>query len=262
MKVVILCGGEGIRLKHEINFIPKGLVYIDEKPIIWHIMKRYSQFGFKEFVLALGKNGDMIRDYFLNYDRYTNNIGFTIRAPQHITHYDQSQEEDWNVTLVNTGEFGNTGVRLQRCQKYIDGSDFMLTYSDCLCSVNLHSLLKHHEKRKKTVTVTGIMPPFRYGEFVLKNNRVTQYNETSTLSAKQGLVNGGYMVLNKNIFEFLTPYNECTLENEVFKKLIVEKDLNVYRHDGFWQCLDNDREFTYLKKLCESNKRYWLSKNI
>lgn len=258
MKVVILCGGEGIRLKHHQYFLPKALVKIDDKPILWHIMKKYSIFGHNEFILALGKFGNLIRDYFINYKLYTNDLGLTLGAQNSITYYNQSQEEDWKITFVNTGEYAHTGARLNRCKAYLSGEEFMLTYADCLSDVNLDSLVMNHHKAKKAITVTGVLPPFRYGEFIFDKNKVVGYESISKLEASRGCVNGGYMILNKNIFNYLNSYNECTLEDEVFKEMVKRNDLNIYLHDGFWQCLDNDREYEYLKKLGEENRRFWL----
>lgn len=260
MKVIILCGGEGIRLRNQQDYIPKGLVQIDDKPIIWHIMKRYSLFGFNEFVLALGKNGHKIRNYFLNYALYNNDLGFTLADVHKLTYYNANQEENWKIILANTGDEAHTGARVFRCQKYIDSDDFMVTYSDCLSDVGIGKLLKQHKKIKKIATVTGVKPPFRYGEFIMKNDKVLDFSPTSKLSAMRGYVNGGYMVFNKKIFNYLNSYNECTLENEVFKELAKKRNLDVHKHDKFWQPLDNDREYEYLKKLCEENKRYWLMK--
>ncbi len=260
MKVVILCGGEGIRLKHQQHFLPKALVEIDDMPIIWHIMKKYSTFGHKEFILALGRYGNLIRDFFINYKLYTNDVGFTLGDKNSLTYYNESREEDWKIFFVNTGDYAHTGARLSRCKSYIDSEEFMLTYSDCLSDVDLDKLIKYHRKSKTTITVTGVLPPFRYGEFILKNGKITGYESTSKLEASRGCVNGGFMVINKNIFDYLNSYNECTLENEVFKEMVKKNDLNLYKHDGFWQCLDNDREYEYLKSLCLANKRVWLEK--
>lgn len=261
MKVVILCGGEGIRLKHQLYYIPKGLVEIDDRPILWHILKKYSLYGFDEFVLALGKNGDMIRDYFFNYNRYENDIRFTIGKPNDVEYLNLTQEEGWQITFVNTGVEAHTGARLARCENYIDSEDFMLAYSDCLCNVNLERLLTFHKKNKKIATVTGVMPPFRYGEFIMKKTKVVDFNPVSKLMSHLGFVNGGFAVFNKKIFKYLSSFNECTLEGEVYKELVKKNQLNVFKHDGFWQCLDNDREYNFLKKLCEVNKRYWLQKS-
>ena len=260
MKVVILCGGEGIRLRNQLDYTPKGLVHIDNKPLLWHIMKRYSLFGFNEFILALGKHGHKIRNYFLNYSFYTNDVGFTLSDSHKLNYYNAHQEENWKIILANTGDEEHTGARIFRCQKYIDTGDFMVAYSDCLSDVNIKELLKYHNKTGKIATVTGVKPPFRYGEFIMKKNIVVDFSPISKLTAMSGFVNGGFMVLNKKIFTYLNSYNECTLENEVFKELAKKRSLEVYKHDKFWQCLDNDREYEYLKKLCEENKRYWLMK--
>jgi len=260
MKVIILCGGEGIRLRNQIDYIPKGLMQIDDKPILWHIMKRYSLFGFNEFVLALGKNAHMIRNYFLNYSLHTNDVGFTLSRPNSFTYYSSNQEENWKIILANTGDEAHTGARIFRCQKYIDTNDFMVTYSDCVADINIDELLKLHKKEKKIITVTGVYPPFRYGEFIIKNNKAIDFFPISKLSAMHGYVNGGYMALNKKIFDYLNSYNECTLETEVFKTLTKKAEVEIYKHNKFWQCLDNDREYEHLKKLCENNQRYWLIK--
>jgi len=260
MKVIILCGGEGIRLKNQLSYGPKGMVYIDNKPLIWHIMKRYALFGFNEFVLALGKNGQIIRDYFLNYNLYTNDVGFTLGKSDSLTYYNSNQEENWKITLANTGDEAHTGARVLRCQNYIDTDDFMVSYSDCLSDVNIDKLLKSHQKEKKVATITGVYPPFRYGEFIIKNNKAVDFLPVSKLSAMNGYVNGGFMVLNKKIFTYLNSYNECTLESEVFKTLTNKNELNFFEHPKFWQCLDNDREYESLKRLCEDNQRYWLVK--
>jgi glucose-1-phosphate cytidylyltransferase len=260
MKVIILCGGEGIRLKNQLSYIPKSLVYIDNKPLIWHVMKRYSLFGFNEFVLALGKNGNYIRDYFLNYSLNTNDIEFTLGKANDLNYLNLHQEENWKITFVNTGDEAHTGARIFRCQKYTDTDDFMVSYSDCVSDVDISRLLKSHTKEGKIATVTGVYPPFRYGEFILKGKNAIDFIPVSKLTAAHGCVNGGYMIFNKKIFDYLNSYNECTLEIDVFKTLTNEGKLNIFKHDGFWQCLDNDREYEYLKKLCEENNRYWLKK--
>lgn len=255
-----MCGGEGIRLKHQLSFLPKALVQIDDKPIIWHIMKKYSIFGHNEFILALGKYGNMIKDYFIHYKLYTNDVGFTLGEDNKLTYYNLNQEENWKIIFVNTGEIARTGARLFRCRDYVDSDEFMLTYSDCLSDVDIDRLIKHHKKMKKTITVTGVSPPFRYGEFILKDTKVVGFEPISRLSASRGCVNGGYMVLNKKIFKYLSSYNECTLEDDVLKEMVTKHEIAIYKDNGFWQCLDNDREYEYLKKLCESNNRFWLRK--
>lgn len=258
MKVVILCGGEGIRLKDSPEFIAKAMVAIDDRPMVWHIMKHFALYGHTEFILALGKYADPIRNYFLNYDLYTNNIRIALGKNKTIIPLTRHTEENWTIDFVNTGAQAKTGARLFRCREYLDGKTFILSYADCLSDVNIDKLLAFHQKHKKTITITGVTPPYRYGEFILKNGTVVDYRDMAKLYAKTGSVNGGYMAVEPAIFSYLTSYNECVLEQEVFKKLAKKRELAVYEHTGFWQCLDNDREYDYITNLCNANKKYWL----
>lgn len=257
MKVVILCGGSGIRLHNSLDFVPKAMVKIGHKPLLWHVMKSFAQFGFTEFVLALGKNSNLIRDYFLHYDQNVNDLTFTLGQPlpefstQHL-------EENWKITFVETGEESGTGARLFRCQKYLENEDFFVSYSDCLADINIKKLLAFHKSSGKIATVSGVMPPFRYGEFFLQEGVPVEYKETSRLKSPNGWVNGGFMVFKPAVFQRLTPFNECVLEKEVFKGMVVDKQIAIFQHEGFWQCLDNDREYNYLNELSEKNSEYWL----
>ncbi|MDO8610953.1 MAG: sugar phosphate nucleotidyltransferase, partial [bacterium] len=200
MKVVILCGGEGIRLKNDLEYIPKGMVFIDDKPLLWHVMKHFSLFGYNEFVLALGKNGNLIRDYFLNYNLYTNDIELKLDINGNSKCLSVSQEDNWNIIFANTGDSASTGARLSRCKKYIEDDAFFVCYSDCLSDINIDNLYKFHKKNNRILSISGIRPPFRYGEFIVKNNKVVDYLSISSLIAINGFVNGGYMIFNKGIF--------------------------------------------------------------
>lgn len=259
MKVIILCGGSGIRLQNSISFIPKAMAMIGHRPMVWHIMKIFANYGHKEFVLALGKNSELIRDYFLNYSKYVNDITLRLGSgqPKFRT---QHQEQDWEVTLVETGSEANTGARISRCESYVKGKRFLVSYADCLADVDIKMLVGSHDVSGKVATVTGVLPPFRYGEFIIENNKLVGYQNISLLKSFRGWVNGGFMVFEPEIFKFLSPYNECTLEEEIFSKLVSKKQMNIYTHEGFWQCLDNDREYKYLNRLCENNSEYWLYK--
>lgn len=260
MKILILCGGRGIRLYNSDSFVPKGMVKIGHRPLLWHIMKIFSQYGFTEFVLALGHNGHVIKDYFLNYDQNINDLTITLGQPQ-VTFNSQHQEEKWKITFVETGEESGTGARIYRCQKYLENADFFVTYSDCLADINIGKLLEFHKKHNKTATVSGVMPPFRYGEFTTKQGKPVSFSEISRLKSPDGWVNGGFMVFRPKAFDYLTPYNECVLENEVFKNMVESEDISIFEHQGFWQCLDNDREYAYLKNLAEKNLEPWLFKH-
>lgn len=256
MKIIILCGGKGIRLENDIGFIPKSMVKIGHRPMLWNVMKIYSKFGFTDFVLALGKDGGLIRDYFLNFNKHFNDIIVNLENGS-VEYLTNNQEKDWKITCVETGENAGTGARISRCQDYVDNM-FMVAYSDCLSDISVKAVLESHIKSGKIATITGVMPPYRYGEFVFDNNEVINFNEKSLLRSDSGWVNGGFMVFNKEIFNYLNPFNECILENEIFKKLVADKQINIFKHSGFWQCLDNDREFNFLNDLCDKNLNYWL----
>jgi len=259
MKIVILCGGKGIRLNNSLEFIPKGMAKIGPRPLLWHVMKIYSQYGFNEFVLALGSGGKAIRDYFIHYDENVNDLTLTLGESK-LEYATQHQEEKWKITFVETGEESGTGARLFRCQKYLDGNDFMLAYSDCLANIDIAELIAFHKKHDTVATVSGVMPPFRYGEFIMGKNEPIEYNDTARLKSQEGWVNGGFMVLKPEIFKYLTPYNECVLEKEVFKQLVKEKKVSIFGHEGFWQCLDNEREYLSLNQLTAKNSEFWLHK--
>lgn len=259
MKTIILCGGRGTRLGNEANYIPKAMVKIGHKPVIWHVMKRYTLAGHKDFILALGSKGEMIRDYFTRYEYYTNDIKITLgkNAVEELTYH---QETDWTVTMVDTGVLAMSGARIDRCRQYIEDEDFMITYADSVANVDIKKLIDFHKKSKKIVTVTGVIPLYREFEFLVKKNEVVGYHGTNKQKSElsERYINGGYMVCNKKVFSYLNAFNECQLETEVFSKLIKDKQLAVFPHYGFWRWLDADRDYTYLNELADKNKMYWL----
>jgi glucose-1-phosphate cytidylyltransferase len=257
MKVLILCGGEGIRLKHMLEPIPKAMVMIGTKPMIWHVMKIFSKFGYNEFVLALGSGGETIRDYFINYNLFSNDITLEL-GNKDIKLNSQNQEKNWKITFVDTGEQAGTGARILRCKNYLNEDSFFISYSDCLSNVDVNKVLEKNKTSNKIITITGIFPPFRYGEFILKNDEPIDYNPISKLKSIHGLVNGGFMVAKKEIFNYLEPFNECILETNVFKKLVSNHQINIHKHDEYWQCLDNDREYAILNNFYEKNQQWWL----
>jgi len=261
MKTVIFCGGQGMRLKNMNSFVPKAMIKIAGKPILWHVMKIFAKYGHKDFVLALGSEGESIRDYFFNYNRNTNDVILDLKnSNQEASFLTSNQENDWKITFVDTGESAGTGARLYRCKKYLNDGDFFATYADCLSNLDLNKLLDFHKNHNVAATVTGVFPPFRYGEFVLKNDIPISYSPISKLNSLAGVVNGGFMVLRQNIFDYLTTFDECSIEsnNSVFEKLSTNGQLKIYHHDGFWQCLDNDREYEFLNDLCKKNLTTWL----
>lgn len=256
MKVIILCGGVGIRLQNAFDYIPKAMVPIGHRPLIWHVMKSYAMYGYTDFVLALGKGGNKIRDYFYNYEKNVNTVQINLSS-QKLKFKSRHQEVDWQITFINTGNETSTGARLFRCKELVE-DDFMVAYSDCLSNVNISTLVKHHRKHHKIATITGVCPPFRYGEFLINKKKIIGYQDKAKLQAVGGHVNGGFMIFNQSIFSYLKPYNECVLEKEIFQKLVTDQQISIFPHTGFWQCLDNDREYQYLDNLVKINQLLWL----
>jgi len=255
MKVVILCGGRGTRLKEETEFRPKPLVRIGNKPVLWHIMKIYAHYGFKDFILCLGYKGDMIKEYFLNYEIMNSDFTIQLGNRNNIQFHSNHQEEDWSVTLADTGEKAETGARIKRIEKYIDSDLFMVTYGDGVANLNIKELLKFHKAHRKIGTMTGVHPSSRFGELVIKDNRVVEFNEKPQV--KEGLINGGFFVFNKEFFNYLKEDDNCYLERQPLEKLAKEGELMVYPLDGFWQCVDTYRELEVLNNLWKSPNPPW-----
>ena len=255
MKVVILCGGKGTRLREETEYRPKPMVNIGGRPILWHIMKTYAHYGHNDFVLCLGYKGEMIKEYFLHYETMNNDFTINLGDRNKIQLYSKHDECDWNVTLVNTGEEAMTGARVKRIERYIEGDTFMLTYGDGVADINIGSLVKYHESHGKIGTMTGIRPSSRFGEISIENNLVTRFNEKS--QSMNGLINGGYFVYNRDFFDYVSSDDDCVLEKDPLEKLVNDSQLMVYPHEGFWQCMDTYREFEILNALWKSNQAPW-----
>ena len=254
MKVVILCGGRGTRLKEETEVRPKPLVEIGGKPILWHIMKIYAHYGFNKFVLCLGYKGRMIKEYFLNYEMMISDLTLKLGSNDVKTH-NQSQERDWIITFVETGEEAQTGARVKRIEKYIEGDLFMLTYGDAVANINIKNLLEFHKSHGKIGTITGVHPSSRFGELVIKDRQVVQFTEKPQI--KEGFINGGFFVFNKKFFNYLKGDDNCYLEREPLEKLASDGELMAYMHRGFWQCMDTYRELEILNNLWRSSKSPW-----
>ena len=259
MKVVILCGGQGTRIRELTDLIPKPMVDIGGKPIVWHIMNSYAQFGIKDFVLALGYKGDIIKNYFLNYKSLSNN--FTVNLSDGSVEVNQSNYSgiDWNVTLVDTGENSMTGSRIKQLEPFIEDENFCVTYGDGLSNVNISEEIKFHLSHKKIATLVGVNPPSRFGELVIgDNNSVTRFIEKAETSGTQGYINGGFYVFNKKIFEYLSEDESCILEQNPLENLVNDNQLQVFKHNEFLQCMDTFREFQLLNELVEESP--WINK--
>lgn len=254
MKVVILCGGQGMRLREETEFRPKPLVEIGGYPILWHIMQHYSSFGYKDFVLCLGYKGNMIKDYFLNYHLLNVDVTIALGQPPEVQ-FHQRATEDWKVTCANTGQLAHTGARIKKIQSYIGAEDFMLTYGDGVANVDIHALIDFHRKSGRLATVTGVYPPARWGELVVQDGRALEFREKP--QAQKGRINGGFLVCSNKVFDYLTEEDTCQFERGPMGSLADEGQLGVYCHDGFWQCMDTYRDFILLNEMWDLGEAPW-----
>lgn len=254
MKLVILAGGYGSRLGNLTNSVPKPMVMIGGKPILWHIMKIYSHYGIKDFIVCLGYMGDVIKDYFLHYDSKNND--FTVDLSNNNIHFHNKHDEnDWRITLVDTGLNTLKGGRLKKIEKYLDEDVNLLTYGDGVGNIDLNDLINFHKKSRRIVTITGVHPPARFGELILNGGDLIAFEEKAQTS--QGLINGGFMVFNRELFDHLSDEENCDLEVGTFEKLAQEEKISVFVHKGLWACLDNERDLIHLEKLWHSNEAFW-----
>jgi len=254
MKTVIFCGGLGTRLREETEYRPKPLVDIGGRPILWHIMKLYSHYGFNEFVLCLGYRGNMIKEYFLNYEAMNND--FTIRlGSHHATEYhDAHKEQDFSVTLVDTGAETMTGGRLQRVERYLDEETFMVTYGDGLANVDLKALLEFHHAHGKLATITTMQPPSRFGILEIEaDQRVSSFREKPQSNS---WASAGFFVFNRRIFDYLEG-DDCMLEQVPLQQLAANGQLVAYCHDDFFFAMDTYREYLQINELWDSGKAPW-----
>ena len=254
MKTVILCGGLGTRLKEETEFKPKPMVTIGNKPILWHIMRHYSIFGFKEFVLCLGYKGDTIRDYFLGYDLLNSDFTIRLGTKEIVRHSVFHDESDWQVTLAETGPHTMTGGRLKKIAKYIDGDTFMLTYGDGVANIDINAIVKFHREKQKIATVTAVRPIARFGELSVDGDLVETFQEKPQVSS--GWISGGFFVFDKKIFNYLD--DDCVLEKEPLEALARDKQLVVYKHTGYWRCMDTYRDYEALNQEFAGGNPGWL----
>jgi glucose-1-phosphate cytidylyltransferase len=256
MKTVILCGGLGTRLAEETNVKPKPMVEIGGKPIVWHIMKSYEHYGFKDFVLALGYKGEFIKDYFLHYHARQSDL--TVHLKSGNVDYSNPTAEDWNVSLIDTGAETMTGGRILRLKSQLkDNGTFMLTYGDGVSDVNIEELLAFHRSHGKLATVTAVRPPVRFGELLITDNAVSQFQEKP--QAGEGWINGGYFVFEPKVLDYIAD-DSTFLEREPLEKLAQNGELMAYKHPGFWQCMDTIRDRDSLEANWQSGKAPWAKK--
>lgn len=256
MKVIILCGGKGARIREETEYKPKPMVEIGGKPILWHIMKLYSHYGINEFVLALGYKGDAIRNYFLNYNYYNNDFTMKLGNNEEVKVHGKHNECNWNVTLVETGENSMTGYRTKLCGRYIAEENFMLTYGDAVADVDIPGLLKFHKKQNTIGTVTGVYPPSRFGDLIIKGSRVSKFKEKLIDIENQSPINGGFFVFKKEFLDYIEENTGEVLEGNPIEKLVSDNQLSVYKHQGFWQCMDTYRDYEMLNAMWRESPKW------
>jgi glucose-1-phosphate cytidylyltransferase len=244
MKVIILAGGFGTRLAEYTDAIPKPMVPIGGKPIIWHIMQNYANFGHKDFYIALGYKADFIKDYFLNYTALNSDFTVSLASGKVLSH--QKESPDWQVTLVNTGNNSMTGGRVKRMQKFIGNETCMLTYGDGLANIDLNKLLNFHRSHGKLITVSAVRPSARFGELEIKGDKVDSFKEKPQLH--EGWINGGFFIFEPGFFDLIDGDN-MLLEREPLERATRNGELMAYRHDGFWHCMDTKRDHELLESL-------------
>jgi glucose-1-phosphate cytidylyltransferase len=252
MKVVILAGGLGSRLSEETELKPKPMVEIGGQPILWHIMQHYAGHGFKEFYLALGYRGEVIKRYFLDYQSL--NGSMTVDLVRGHVQAHQRDCEDWIIHLMDTGIETNTGGRLKRLQPHLKDSTFMLTYGDGVCNVDLKALENFHHGHGRVATVSAVRPPARFGGLIFNGDLVTEFTEKPQIG--EGWINGGFMVFEPAIFDYLSG-DDDSLEADALETLAHKGELAAYRHDGFWQCMDTLRDKRLLESLWNANQAPW-----
>jgi glucose-1-phosphate cytidylyltransferase len=258
MKTVILCGGYGTRIRDVADDIPKPMIPIGGLPILWHIMKYYASFNYKNFILCLGYKSQIIKDFFLNYKASVADFTISLDGHKPIIYHNDSPEADWSVTLAETGLNAMTGARVRKVKKYI-GNDatFMLTYGDGVGDIDLDGLVKFHKSHGKIITVTGVQPPGRFGELEIDQNRMVRgFNEKPQTSG--GFINGGFFICNHEIFDYLEDRENLVFEKEPVMNLVKDGQMMVFQHDGFWQPMDTSREYQLLNELYQKGRAPWV----
>lgn len=256
MKVVILCGGKGTRIRDVADDIPKPMIPIGNQPILWHIMSHYARYGFKNFVLCLGHRSWAIKRYFLDYRYAQSDISLSLDRGQAITVNSPTGIQDWDVTLAETGEDTMTGGRLKQVARYLTGERFMLTYGDAVSDVNLHALLNFHHQKGKLGTVTAVMPPGRFGEIELDSQQhVVEFKEKPAITESR--ISGGFFVFERQFLDRLPDDPGLILEREPLTNLACDKELAGYLHQGFWQCMDSSRDYQMLNQIWSGGDAPW-----
>lgn len=252
--VVILCGGKGTRLREETEYKPKPMIEIGGRPILWHIMKTYAHYGFRQFVLCLGYRGNVIKDYFLNYEAMTNDFTVHLGADSQIVYQNNHEEQGFQISLIDTGLGTMTGARIKRVQRYLTGDSFMVTYGDGVADIDISSLLAFHRAHGQIATLTATRPPSRYGVLDLTlDSHVAQFQE----KVRNDWINGGFFVFQRAFLDYLDESPECVLEQYPLAQLARDGQLMAYQHEGFWMGMDTFREYEILNGLWDTHQAPW-----
>jgi glucose-1-phosphate cytidylyltransferase len=256
VKVAILCGGKGTRIRDVSSEIPKPMIPIGQFPIVKHIMDIYGRHGFEEFILCLGYKGWKIKEYFLNFRAETADITIDMAENGAVSYSDTDAMPSWKVTLAETGYEAMTGCRVKRIQKYVGDNTFMLTYGDGVGDVDVTKLVEFHKSHGKLITITSVRPAARFGELVVENDQVTSFQEKP--QAAGGYINGGFFVCEPGVFDYVSEDESCTFEREPMQRLAQDGQMMTYRHDGFWMPMDTFREYKLLNDMWNSGEAPWL----
>ena len=254
-EVVILCGGKGSRLSEETVLKPKPMVEIGGKPILWHIMKLYSHYGYNRFIMALGYKGEYIKQYFYEYRILSSDFTLVMHPDETPHVHNLHEHSDWEITFVDTGLDTLKGGRIKRLEDYIKSDNFHLTYGDGVADIDIQRLFDFHVSHGKIGSVTAVRPPSRFGELVLSDDKVIKFEEKPQLGT--GEINGGFFIFKREFLKYLSRDNDCDFEFGALQKLAQDDELNAYHHKGAWQCMDNARDRDYLNKLWDNNRAFW-----
>ncbi len=257
VQTIILCGGLGTRLREETEYRPKPMVPVGGKPILWHIMKIYAQYGYTDFILPLGYKGNLIKEYFYHYHLMSQDVSVHLGDHHSISFLsgEPRDTENWTITLIDTGENTLKGGRLKRVEKYLTSEEVMVTYGDGVADIDINKLLAFHRSHGKMATVTGVFPASQFGELQITGIRVEHFREKPSTS--DHYVSGGFYVFNRDFFKRLTPDIHCDLEAGPLEDLAAQGELMVYKHPGKWACMDTSRDMDYLNRLWDTNEAFW-----
>lgn len=254
MKTIIFAGGWGTRMGQLAELVPKPLILIGGKPILWHIMKIYSHYGYNDFLIALGVKGYVIKEYFYNFQALNSDFTVDLSSGE-LTFHNKNQETDWKVTLIDTGINTLKGGRIKKLEHYLEDDINMVTYGDAVADIDINALIDFHKSHGKIITFTGVHPSGRFGEFVEENNQVLNFNEKP--KSGETHINGGFMVFNRKLLNYLTNDEDCDLEIGALQKLASQGEVMVYKHKGSWECMDNERDVINLNTIWEGDSAFW-----